>query len=87
YAQPILKLSCTEGLRCQAEGGTCKYNQCGRAVCCPKEHRGCCPPVLFSPIGIPSTRRCPRPCTTDASCSPNQKCCGSCPRCVDAVYT
>ncbi|CAF3749846.1 unnamed protein product [Rotaria sp. Silwood1] len=88
YGQPMLSVNCTEGLRCQTAGGTCKYNQCGRPVCCPQEHRGCCPPILVSPIIFPPTRPCPRICTTDASCvAVNQKCCGSCPRCVNAVYT
>ncbi|CAF1315072.1 unnamed protein product [Rotaria sp. Silwood1] len=48
YGSPILNVPCGQGSRrCEALGGTCKYNQCDRAYCCPYEHRGCCPPLYI----------------------------------------
>ncbi|CAF1314988.1 unnamed protein product [Rotaria sp. Silwood1] len=88
YGSPILSVPCGQGSRrCEALGGTCKYNQCDRAYCCRYEHRGCCPPVLYTPIVIGKPTFCLPRCKTDRDCSISQKCCGSCPRCVNAVYT
>lgn len=85
YGQPITGITCGRGeQKCAANGGTCKVNQFDRAYCCPNEHRGCCPPVPSLPVLVPPSFCFPT-CKTDAQCKVYQKCCGSCPRCVNAT--
>ncbi|CAF0926632.1 unnamed protein product [Rotaria sp. Silwood1] len=87
YSQPIRKAICGQGQsRCELLGGTCKFNQYERAYCCPYEHRGCCPLVIYFPIitGRPPICRSPQ-CRTDAQCKNYEKCCGICRQCVNAT--
>ena len=85
YGQPIAGITCGQGeQKCAANGGTCKVNQFDRAYCCPNEHRGCCPSVA-SPFVPVLSSFCFPTCRTDAQCEVYQKCCGSCPRCVNAT--
>ncbi len=85
YGQPLTGIPCGQGQnQCAASGGTCKVNRYDRAYCCPKEHRGCCPPVPSPPVVFPLPLCFPT-CTTDAQCENHQKCCGSCRRCVTAI--
>ena len=87
YGQPITGITCGRGERkCAVNGGTCKINQYDRAFCCPNEHRGCCPPVAFSPVVI-TPAFCFPTCQNDAQCKSYEKCCGSCRRCVNATIT
>ncbi|CAF4641887.1 unnamed protein product [Rotaria sp. Silwood1] len=87
YGSPIIGVTCGQGQRrCEALGGTCKFNQYGIAYCCPREHRGCCPTVEYRTIIFPRPSPFCHRCQTDASCKPYEKCCGICRKCVPAVY-
>jgi hypothetical protein len=88
YGQPITTMPCGQGQeKCAASGGICKVNQYDKAYCCPNEHPGCCPATspVITPLSPINLSICIPTCKTDDQCKDYQKCCGSCPRCVNAT--